>query len=45
LYAASIQYLKNEGKYRCFKFRFGHGVIEELDKIPEEVINAEGINY
>ena len=27
-----------------FKFSFGHRVIDEWNKLPEEVINAEGIN-
>ena len=27
-----------------FKFSFGHRVVDEWNKLPEEVINAEGIN-
>jgi len=27
-----------------FKFSFGHRVKEERNKLPEDVINAEGIN-
>jgi len=27
-----------------FKFSFGHRVIDEWNKLPEEVIKAEGIN-
>ena len=40
----SLKLYKMRVNKDVFKFSFGHRVIDEWNKLPEEVINAEGIN-
>ena len=40
----SLKLYKKRVNKDVLKFSFGHRVIEEWNKLPEEVINAEGIN-
>jgi hypothetical protein len=40
----SLKLYKMRVNKDVFKFSFGHRVIDEWNKLPEEVINAEGLN-